>query len=253
MQIVVDELLTSYQRFGAVDSGRPAMLVLHGWADSSQNWRGLAEDLSQKYTVYVPDLPGFGSTERPSEVWGLDDYVNFVAHFVAKLKLQMAVVAGHSNGGAIAIRGLAKGDLAADRLVLLGSAGVRDEQHGRKNTYKLIAKTGKVLTAPLPAKVKQRLRSKLYAAAGSDMLVVEELQEIFKRVVSQDIQADAAQLDLPTLLIYGENDQATPVRIGRMLHEEIKGSTLEIVGGAGHFVYQDEPAVVSRFVKEFLK
>lgn len=248
MQVVVDGLMTSYVRIGV---GKQ-VLLLHGWADKSDSWKKFATELGTQYEVIVPDLPGFGGTQAPTSAWGLNEYVEFVQSFVKKLGLHTEVIIGHSNGGAIAMRGLANGELTADKLVLLASAGVRNQQTGRKQTFKLVAKTGKVLAKPLPARMQRRLRSKLYQSAGSDMLVAPHMQETFKKVVTDDVQQDAAALTTPTLLIYGEQDTATPVRYGQLLHERISGSTLEILPGVGHFLHLDEPAKVVHLVQEFL-
>lgn len=249
MQIVVNSLLTQYERMG---KGK-AVLILHGWGDSSTGWRRFAEELSKKFDVVAVDLPGFGKTQAPTETWGLDDYAAFVGAFLRKVKLQPYAVIGHSNGGAIAIRGLAKKIFATDRLVLIDSAGIRSEYYGRKKAVRLITKTGKVLTRPLPSSVRKRIRRKVYETVGSDMLVVERLQETFKRVVSDDVQQDAATLKLPTLLIYGEDDLSTPVQYGRMFHHLIAGSSFEVLPGAGHFAHLDRPEDVMFRVGEFLK
>jgi len=106
---------------------------------------------------------------------------------------------------------------------------------------------------PLPASVKRKLRRKVYDAVGSDMLVAEHLQETFKRVVTDDVRADAPKVAVPTLLLYGEADRATPVRYGEWFHELIEGSTLEVLPGAGHFVHLDRPHEVMRAIEEFLR
>lgn len=249
MQVVINTLLTEYERIG---KGK-VVLILHGWGDSSTGWRRFAAELSKKYDVVAVDLPGFGKTQVPKETWGLDDYAVFVAAFLAKLKLQPYAVIGHSNGGAIAIRGLAQKAFAADKLVLIDSAGIRSEYYGRKKAVRMITKTGKLLTRPLPSGVRKRIRRKVYETVGSDMLVVERLQETFKRVVTDDVQQDAATLKLPTLLIYGEDDLSTPVQYGRMFHNLIAGSSFEVLPGAGHFAHLDRPEDVIFRVREFLK
>ena len=250
MQVVVDSLLTTYHSLG--NNHGKTVVILHGWGDSSASWQAFGAQLSQRYRVVLVDLPGFGKTDQPAGVWGLDDYASFVAHFLSKIDVRAYALLAHSNGGAIAVRGLANGSLTAGKLVLLASAGVRTTYKGRKKALRMVAKTGKVLAAPLPAGVKHRLRRKLYTTVGSDMLVAEHLQETFKKVVGDDIQADAARLDLPVLLLYGEHDVSTPPDYGRLLHEHIDGSTLEIIGQAEHFVHQDQPAQVLKLVEEFL-
>ena len=248
MQVVVDSLLTQYERMG---KGK-AVLVLHGWGDNSNGWRGVAIELEGSFEVILVDLPGFGGTQAPSSAWGLSDYAAFVGKFLKKIRVEPYVVIGHSNGGSIAIRGLANKSLSAEKLVLIDSAGIRTEYVGRKKVVRLITKTGKLLTKPLPSGIRKRIRRKVYDTVGSDMLVVERLQETFKLVVTDDVQQNAATLKLPTLLIYGEDDLSTPVQFGRMLHHLITGSKFEVVPGAGHFAHLDKPAEVMRQIKDFL-
>ena len=250
MQVVVDSLLTQYELQG---QGK-LVVLLHGWGDSSKGFAGLARSLSGKYRVLTLDLPGFGGTESPKGVWGLNDYAHFVAQFLRKIEeKKVYAFLGHSNGAAIAVRGLGTNLLTSEKLVLLGSAGIRGEYKGRVKAVRYITKAGKALTAPLPKSIKEKLRRKVYHTVGSDMLVAEHLQETFKKVVTDDVRADAADLTQPTLLIYGENDDATPVRYGELLHQAIDGSTLEILPGAGHFVHIDRPGEVERAIKEFLQ
>jgi pimeloyl-ACP methyl ester carboxylesterase len=250
MQVVTQSLMTQYLRGG---KGK-VVVLLHGWGDTSQGLQQVFDYVSKKYDVITLDLPGFGGTQAPPQAWGLDDYVVFIRDFLRKLHVDhVYAFIGHSNGGAIAIRGLGNGTLAADTLVLLASAGIRNEYKGRNVALRLLAKTGKLATAPLPRSVKQKLRRKAYQTIGSDMLVAEHLQETFKRVVTDDVRTDAAQLVMPVLLVYGEQDDSTPVWYGQQYHELMPESTLEILPGAGHFVYRDRPEDVKKAIMEFLQ
>ncbi len=249
MQVVVDSLMTRYERSG---KGK-VVVLLHGWADSAAGLRALGASLQKDYEVIALDLPGFGGTQTPKESWGLNDYVQFVQHFLKKIDAgNIYAIIGHSNGGAMAIRGLAEGAFQVERLVLLSSAGIRNEYKGRNHTLRILVKTGKLVTSPLPAQLKKKLRRKVYKTIGSDMLVAEHLQETFKRVVTDDVRADAAQLNMPVLLIYGELDEDAPVWYGRQFHELMTDSTLEILPGAGHFVHIDRADDVQKAIKEFL-
>jgi pimeloyl-ACP methyl ester carboxylesterase len=249
MQVVVDSLLTQYERVG---EGKP-VLVLHGWGDSSKGWRAFQQDLAKSYDVVVVDLPGFGGTQTPTSPWGLDEYAAFVGAFLKKISVKPYVIVAHSNGGAIAVRGISQKKLSPERLILLDSSGIRNLYNGRKKILRILTKTGKLMTLPLPKEVKKRLRRKVYKTIGSDMLVVERLQETFKRVVTDDVQSDAATLNLPVLLMYGEDDMATPVHYGRIFHNLINRSSLEIIPEAGHFAHLDKPKIVLDGIKEFLK
>ena len=249
MQLVVQDLITDFKRAG---KGKK-VLILHGWGDSSAGWVQFSQNLAKHYDVTVLDLPGFGNTQPPRAAWGLDDYASFVAAFTKKANLQPYAVIGHSNGGAIAIRSLSLGLLKPEKLVLLASSGIRGEYNGRNKVLRLATKTGKLLATPLPESIKKKLRRKVYETVGSDMLVAEHLQETFKRVVTDDVRADAKTITQPTLLVYGEKDPATPVRQAYVLRKLIAGSRLEILPGATHFVHLDRAAKVGQLVEGFLQ
>jgi pimeloyl-ACP methyl ester carboxylesterase len=250
MQVIVDSLLTRYEAHG---KGKP-VLLLHGWGDSAEGLKILQTALAKKHKVIALDLPGFGGSQASDGVWGLDDYAYFVSHFLAKVDVKgLKAIIGHSNGGAIAVRGMARGWLSADRLVLLASSGIRGEYKGRVKALRIITKAGKALTAPLPKSAKKKLRSKVYTTVGSDMLVAEHLQETFKKVITDDVREDASHLSLPTLLIYGDKDDSTPLKFAKALNDAIKGSKLEILTQAGHFVHTDEPEKTVKLIEEFLK
>ena len=250
MQVIVDGLLTDYH----VSGRGKTVVLLHGWGDRAAGLRTIQTALAASYKVVALDLPGFGKTVAPPKAWGLTDYALFVARFLQKIDVESVYAfIGHSNGGGIAIRGLGRHILQADKLVLLASAGIRGTYNARNKTLRLVVKAGKVLTLPLPAPIKRRLRRTVYSSMGSDMLVAEHLQETFKKIVADDVRADAALLNMPALLLYGEDDQQTPVQYGELFHECIQDSTLEILPGAGHFLYLDRPEEVMSAIREFLR
>jgi pimeloyl-ACP methyl ester carboxylesterase len=249
MQVIVDSLLTVYEKAGT----GPTILLLHGWGDTHTTFGALTRDLAASYTILLLDLPGFGGSQAPTEAWGLDDYAEFLNKFLAKIDSQdIYAVVGHSNGGAIAIRGLATKKLTSKKLVLLASAGIRDVYRGRKKALRWTAKAAKVATYPLPKSLQTKLKKGAYRTIGSDLFVAEHMQETFKRVVTDDVQKDAATLHVPTLIIYGSKDTATPPVYGERYQHAITDSRLEVLEGAGHFVHHDEPQKVATLIQEFL-
>lgn len=249
MQVIVDNLLTNYKLQG---KGK-VVVLLHGWGDNSDGSVELQKALSAHYQVLAPDLPGFGQTQIPPTAWNLDDYAQFVGALLKKLRLEPYAIIGHSNGGAIAIRGMALNLLTPQKLILMASAGIRSGKNLRRGALQVVAKTGKVATLGLPKRYRRQLRQKLYTSAGSDLLVVESLQETFKKTVRQDVQADAAQIKVPTLLIFAENDTSVPAGAGRTFQQLIKGSVLQMIPDAGHFVHLDKAQQTTALIEEFLK
>lgn len=251
MQLVVDSLLTTYQKSG---KGSEIVLLLHGWGDDHRTFSQLTKELEKVYTVVSVDLPGFGGTQTPNGVWGLENYAQFVNSFLKKLSIQhLHAIVGHSNGAALAVYAEGTKVLSADRLILLSAAGIRDRQKGRRAVIKVVAKTGKVATFWLPQRHRQRLQKKLYGTVGSDMLVVPQLQETFKKTVRQDVQQEAVKIAVPTLLIYGRSDRATPPMYGELYQQLITNARLVLIDDAEHFVHHDQPTAVTKQILEFLK
>lgn len=251
MQIVVQDLLTHYEKRGK----GPVLLLLHGWGDRLETFRSLSEDLSKNYQLLSLDLPGFGQTDPPKAAWNLSNYAKFVHDFLEKLEVNKVYgVIGHSNGGALAIHAVANGQLDPEKLILLAPSGVRNTAGVRRSGLKIVAKAGKAATFWLPEQTRRKLQKKLYGTVGSDMLVAPHLKETFKQTVRQDIQADAARLKVPALLIYGEHDTATPLEeVGMILHDQIRDSQLVVMHDADHFVHKRQPERVLQTIKEFLK
>jgi len=249
MQVVVNNLLTEYNLSG---SGKTVVL-LHGWGDSMTGLDDLRLKLAKSFQVISLDLPGFGKSQTPSSSWGLDDYAKFVDDFLTKLALKADTIIGHSNGGAIAIRGLGRGILKSHRLVLLAASGIRGETNFKISLIRLVTKSGKFIVSPLPASIKKRLRQKVYKATGSDMLVAEKLQESFKKIIIDDVRADATNIKIPSLILYGREDVATPPKFGEIFHDLINNSKLEIIDSAGHFIQHDQPEIVFSLISDFIK
>lgn len=249
MQIVINEILTSYNDIGK----GPVVLILHGWADSKESFNHMAQAMSAEYRVIAVDLPGHGSTAPPEMAWGLEDFADFVAAFCHKLKIDdIYVVIGHSNGGAIAIKVIATKKITPKKLVLLASAGIRSQGSARKRTLKVVAKTGKAATSVLPGGLQATIKSKFYSAIGSDALVLPQMKATFVKVVGEDLLDQAKNIDLLTLLVYGSEDRDAPQEYGQQFHSVITGSKLEIISGAGHFLHITHPSEVGQLIGTFL-
>jgi pimeloyl-ACP methyl ester carboxylesterase len=248
VNIIVNELLVNYSRQG---KGVP-LLFLHGWGDQLGTFDDIVAKLEKDNTIIRLDLPGFGKSQAPTSAWGLKQYAEHVEAFLRKIDCNPEVIVGHSNGGAIAIYGLANGQLKASKLVLLSSAGIRSIKKGRKFAWKVLAKAGKAATSILPSDTRDSLRRRLYQSSGSDLLVAPGMEATFKRIVSEDVQSEAAMLRLPTLIMNGREDTATPPEFAELFHRDIADSKLVLVDDAGHFLHQQYPDKVSTEIKSFL-
>ncbi len=249
MTIIVDNYAVNYQ----IDGEGPVIVLLHGWGDTLKTFDALTAVLKKKYTIVRLDIIGFGASDAPKETFSLEKYANFIHDFLEKIgEKHIYAIIGHSNGGAIAIQGLATGLLRAEKLVLLASSGVRSIYKGRRKALRFAAKAAKIPTKLLPRTTQKKLKRRAYSAIGSDMFIAEGLQDTFKVIVGEDVLHESAMLTQPTLLLYGVNDTATPIALGELFAKQIERSKLVGVPGAGHFLHHDNPDVIKDEIEGFL-
>jgi len=246
MKLIVDNLAVEYADEGA----GPILLMLHGWGNTMQYFDTLCEQLKEFRTLRL-DLPGFGSSEVPREPWNVERYARFVAAFCKKLNIEPKFILGHSFGGRITTKAVGANILRPEKIVLIASAGVADRKELRLKASSFVAKVGKAILSPFPS-ISARARRRLYDMTGSDYLKTGALADTFVLTIGENLSADAANISLPTLLVWGHNDIVTPLSEGKKLHALIVHSQLEVIPHAGHFVYREHPKEVADLIKKFL-
>lgn len=248
-KVIVGGLATEYKIRGK----GPNVVLIHGWGDNLKTFKSLESALANKYTVISLDLPGFGQTDTPKEAYTLKKYALFISEFLDKIDIKhIFAFVGHSNGGAIALRGLSSGVLVSDKLILLASSGVRSIYKTKKKIIRMAVKTAKIPTLLLPSSTRNKIRKRVYKKIGSDMFVAENMQETFKNVITEDIVHESAMIQQPTLLIYGSADKSTPPEFGQKFHKLIEDSELRIIEGADHFLHHTHQKEVDNLVLEYL-
>ena len=249
MKAIIQNLAIEYEDTG---SGK-AILLLHGWQDNLHTFDAMMPFLSSKNRIIRLDLPGFGQSENPKGTWNLDDYVKFVRSFLDKKDIKISALIGHSFGGRIAIKGVSTKIISAEKMILIDSAGLVLDRKFRRFTLKIITKIGGILFKIPPLTFwRDEMRNKLYDSIGSDYLNTGILKDTYLNIIAEDLSVNARLVEIPTLLIWGEDDTATPLSIGMKLSKLIYGSILKVLPGTGHFVYKEKPAEVAKLIQEFL-
>lgn len=249
MQIKANSVNTHYQRIG---KHKDILVLLHGWGCDWQIWHSVIFELSKKYTLVIPDLPAFGKTTPAKEIWNLYDYVAWLEEFInLVVKDQKFILLGHSFGGQIASVYAAQADDSnLKKLVLVDSAGLADSLSVPK-------KVQMAIFGIIPDKVKQllsnNLRKKILELLNSSTDHLESnlyQRQVLKKVVHENIAKELIKIQIPTLLVWGKNDDATPLHMAEKFHNLIKNSRLEIFENSGHFPFIDEPI---KFVNIIIK
>jgi pimeloyl-ACP methyl ester carboxylesterase len=242
MEIKINGLKINYLVIG---EGKP-FLILHGWGSNSSRWQKIAEIISRdNIKAVIPDLPGFGESQKPEKAWGLDNYVDFIEEFADALGLDHFYLSGHSFGGAVAAKFAIKTPHKIKKLFLIDAACIR-KKTSKKFILAFIAKIFKVFSFfPFYA----YLRNAVYRIIKSDYPTASGvLKEIYLKIISEDLSQKLSLILIPTIIIWGAKDSITPLEQAHFINKEIKGSKLTVIPDAGHDLNIKKPEDVAKSI-----
>ena len=241
--------------------GLPVVLV-HGFPLDHTLWAPQLAGLMARCRCIAPDLRGFGNSPALPP-YSMDRYADDVVETLDRLGVERAVVGGLSMGGYIAFAMWRRHRRRIRALVLIDTkAGAdSDEIRERRRAQMEVARkrgaevlAAQMLPAQLGASTRERhpevvevVRQMLSRAPVDG--IVGALEAMIAR---PDSTPTLATIDVPTLIIVGEEDTATPPPEARKLHEGIRGSRFELVASAGHLSSLERPAAVNHLLSEFI-
>ncbi|MGN0822775.1 MAG: alpha/beta fold hydrolase [Candidatus Gallimonas sp.] len=229
----------SYLRAG---SGKD-LVFLHGYLASKESFYPQITYFSRFYRVTALDFPGFGQSPPLDAPWSVSDYADWTEEFLRSEGIEFPHVVAHSFGGRVAVKCLSRGEIF-DRAALCGCAGIV-----RKRT---IAYRAKVAAYRAVKKIAPGFAERNFGSAEYRTLS-PVMRESYKKIVNEDLRADAAKITRPVLFLNGDRDGETPVSSAQIYHAAVKGSELLILQGCGHFAHLDNPSGFNLAVEEFFK
>lgn len=244
---------TEYEIFG---NGDIPVLLLHGWGASFDTYRGVVSALSDRCRLYAVNFPGCGQSEVMPAPWDVDDYCDFVLSFMSKMELENPIIIGHSHGGRVTMKLCADGKVNPPKIVLLDAAGLIPKksfkQKFRAKSFKTI-KT--VLSLPVIKNHSEGLLSKARAHYGSAdyNAAPPVLRQTLVKLVNVDIRDILHNIKCPTLLIWGENDTATPLADAKIIESIIPDAGLCVIKGTGHFSFCEKPYEAHAILRSFIR
>jgi pimeloyl-ACP methyl ester carboxylesterase len=233
-----------------VGEGSP-VVVLHGWGGRIEAMAPVVACLRQHFRVIAPDLPGFGSSPLPEQVWGTQDYAAHVQALLRCLGIPRAHFVAHSYGAKTALFLAATEPELVDKLVLQAASGLRAPPSLKARAKRAASRAARFAGRVGPSG--RRLRDAVYnRIASADYREAGELRPILVKVVNEDLSDLLPMVGASTLLIWGTEDDAVPVTLARTMEELIPDAGLVLFEGGGHFAYLDEPDRFCRVVRHFL-
>jgi len=216
-------------RYVQSGKGKP-ILFLHGAAVSSQTYKENLELLSQKYFVIAPDLPCFGKSSVPREVWDFTDFAKFLDKFVSSLKLNNITLIGNSFGGGAALN-LAARNRKISKLILISSAGIPPD-YSKLRLYYLALIKKPIVGLFVFRKVRacfRILRDFLLNILHHFSQLPLILKSINKSVYQEYFAFE--KINIPTLILWSKKDEIFSQKMAQLFHQKIKNSQLKWVAG----------------------
>ena len=252
------------------DEGEGFPLVLiHGTASSLHTWDGWTTALQDSFRIIRLDLPAYGLT-GPNEdhQYDLEYYADFVYKFLQKLQIDSCYIAGNSLGGAVAWAFTLKHPESVGKLILVNASGPFQRKKGTRTTLSLastpiVNKIARYVTPKFlvekgltevygdPAKVSEELVNRYFAL----LLRKGNREALIRRRKNKNAKQDwdLSEIEIPTLIMWGEKDSWIPVAIADSFKQVIPQAQIKIYPYAGHVPMEEIPMVSSKDVRIFLE
>ena len=226
------------------------MVCLHGWGQNIEMMQKIADHFQYDFKVTVLDFPGFGQSDDPHSSWSVQDYAHFLSDFLITLNIQNPILIGHSFGCRVATHYALIHPV--HKMVFTGGAGIRPKRklgwYFRTYSYKLAKFVFKIsMLNQYEENMKKVFGSTDYQNASGIM------RETLVKVVNDDTTEILNKMMMPVLLVWGDQDEQTPLWMGKTMEEKMPNAGLAIFEGDDHYAYFHQWERFNRVLDIFLK
>lgn len=241
------------QLFYTVEGEGMPVILMHGWGCNHSTLKSIEAQLTPGFKVYNVDFPGFGGSNEPSAVWGVEEYTSLIEDFARQEHIESPILLGHSFGGRVGILFASRNKV--HKLILVDAAGVKPRRslryYYKVYSYKAIKHAllfflGKKRGEAALNSYRAKVGSSDYSNASPMM------RAILSKVVNEDLKSVMPKIACPTLLIWGANDTATPLADAKIMEKLIPDAGLVSFDGVGHYSFLENPYQFAAVLKSFL-
>ncbi len=237
------------------DSGEENLkpiIIMHGWGCNVDTVASIENIFKGKMRVINVDLPGHGKSTEPPSLWGVEDFTSMMEKFISQLKLERPSLVGHSFGGRISILLSSRGDV--EKVLLVDAAGIKPKRslsyYWKVYSFKAMKNAALLLFGKKKGtEIVEKMRGKKGSADYRNSS--PRMRAIMSRCVNEDLKHVMPSIKAPVLLVWGEDDTATPISDAQTMKKLIPDAGLVSFPGCGHYSFLDNPygfkAVVSSF------
>lgn len=233
------------------------LVVIHGGGGDARTWLHNIEALAEKYTVFAPDLPGYGGSEAMDGRYFIPELSKFIGSFTEKLGLTKFYLMGHSLGGGIALNFALQFPDKIRKLVLISSLCLGNEIAFWVRLLSipaLIKVIGKSFMAVMKGIkwVAEQLNpaNLIMEMTPAAMMVGTSISTLHHQTLV--LEQRLPEVRVPTLLVWGGKDPVVPVMQAYRAAKVIPDCRVEVFKKRGHNVHRDELQIFSSILKRFL-
>lgn len=227
------------------------LVLVHGAGSAATIWDRVTAALDQRWSVLVPNLPGHGGEPRPGRP-SIDAYATWLEAYLASQTEGSVVLGGHSMGGAIAQLVALRRRAELSGLILL-STGARlrvapEFLAGLQTDFEGTLRQSADLAFATASPFELRLENQAHLEQAGPAVVHDDFAacDVF------DVASRLREIELPTLVLCGIDDQMTPPRYSQLLASTLGDARLKLIPGAGHMLPIEQPAVTAAEIDDFL-
>ncbi len=260
LQIKLKDVTISYDDFG---NGSIPIIFIHGFPFNKSMWSGQMELLRKTHRVIAYDTRGYGKSTSGSEKQSMSVFADDLLHFMDALEIDKAIICGFSMGGYTLLKAISRGMERFESLILCDTQSIADsvEVIEKRNGIIEQVKSGRLneftdgflefVFCPLSMKSMPHAvdKAREMILGTSQLSISDGLTAISERV---ETSSYLAQINVPVLILCGQEDLVTPVTQAEYLHKNIMNSELHIIDRAGHMSNLEQSEEFNKHLVEFL-
>jgi len=245
-----------------LESGNsPKTLVLiHGLGASAERWEKVVPFFEKNFHVVIPDLIGFGYSDKPLTDYTIDYFSKFLQKFLDSINIKNPILAGSSLGGQIAAEYTAQHPTNVEKLILVSPSGIMKQstsaldayimaalypnEQNAKNAFEMMEGSGKRIHQEIIDSFVKRM--KLPNAKLAFMSTILGLKNA--KVITEKLHS----ITVPTMIVWGSDDPVIPIQYASEFVESIENCIFFKMDGIGHTPYVQDPSSFTSRVLEFL-
>lgn len=237
------------------------IVLVHGLGASAERWEFVIPEFSKNFRVIVPDLIGFGQSDKPSVDYTTEFFTEFLGNFLQKLGIKKTNIIGSSLGGQITAEFTSNNQDMIENLVLVSPSGIMKHStpaldayvmaalypnlEGAKNAFEMMAGSTREIHSKIIEDFVTRMKLPNAKMAFMSTLLGLKNAEVITKSLNK--------ITVPSLIIWGEDDPVIPIKYADDFVSSIQDCRFYMMDNCGHTPYVDDPQRFARLVLDFLE